>query len=70
MHTCTMPAVECLHTSLTAILTADYVLPRTRGLHFPGLAAWNGLSNDLHYITNTELFKNWLETVLFDHTYC
>jgi len=48
--------------------TADYILPRTWtkfeecGFCFSCPAAWNGLPTDLHYITNTELFK----TVLFD----
>ena len=55
--------------------TADYILPRTRtkfgerGFHYSGPAAWNTLPSDLHDITDTNVFKKRLKTVLFDRAY-
>jgi len=43
---------------------------RDHGFRFFGPGAWNGLPTELHYITDTELFKKRLKTVLFVHTYC
>jgi len=43
-----------------------------RSFRFSALAAWNELPTDLHYrlITNKELSKKRLKTVLFDGAYC
>ena len=55
---------------------ADYILPRTRtkfverDFHYSGPAAWNTLPSDLHDITDTNVFKKRLLTVLFDRAYC
>ena len=55
--------------------TADYKLPRTRtkfgerGFHYSSPAAWNTLPSDLHDITDTNVFKKRLKTVLFDRAY-
>ena len=55
--------------------TADYILPRTRtefgehGFHYSGPAAWNTLPSDLHDVTDTNVFKKRLKTVLFDRAY-
>jgi len=53
----------------------DYILPRTRtkfgerGFHYSGPAAWNTLPSDLHDITDTNVFKKRLKTVLNDRAY-
>ena len=55
--------------------TADYILPRTRtkfgehGFLYSGPATWNTLPSDLHDITDTNVFKKRLKTVLFDRAY-
>jgi len=56
--------------------TVDYILPRTRtkfgerGFHYSSPAAWNTLPwSDLHDITDTNVLKKRLKTVLFDRAY-
>jgi len=55
--------------------TADYILPRTRtefgkrSFHYCGPATWNTLPSDLRDITDTNVFKKRLKTVLFDRAY-
>ena len=55
--------------------TADYILPRTRtkfgerGFHYSSPAASNTLPSDLHDITDTNVFKKQLKTLLFDRAY-
>ena len=57
------------------VSTVDYILPRTRtkfgerGFHYSGPAAWNTLQSDLHDITDTNVFKKRLKTVLSDRAY-
>ena len=56
--------------------TATYVKPFTRtkfgdrGFRSAGPAAWNSLPDELHRITDTNLFKRRLKTVLFSRAYC
>jgi len=40
-----------------------------RGFHYSGPAAWSTLPSDLHDITDTNVFKKRLKTVLFDRAY-
>ena len=55
--------------------SADYVLPRTRTrfgeqcFSYCGPAAWNTLPSDLHDITDTDIFRKRLKSVLFDRAY-
>jgi len=59
----------------TQIVWHGCILPRTctkfgeRGFHYSGPAAWNTLPSDLHDITDTNVFKKRLKTVMFDRAY-
>ena len=54
---------------------ADYILPRIhtkfveRSFHYSSPAAWNNLRSNLHDITDTNLFKKRVKTVLVDRAY-
>jgi len=64
------------HPGLRSADTATYVKPCTRtkfgdrGFRSAGPAAWNSLPDELHLITDTDLFKRHLKAVLFSRTYC
>ena len=55
--------------------SAGYVLPRTRtrfgerGFSYCGPAAWNTLPSNLHDITDTDIFRKRLKSVLYDCAY-
>jgi len=44
--------------------------PSSETAAFAPAAAWNSLPDELHRITDTDLFKRRLKTVLFSRTYC
>ena len=78
-----LPLAVLLHSSaqsrspgLRSAITPSYLKLCTRtkfkehGFHSTRLAAKNGLPDELHRITDTDLFKQRLKTILFSRTYC